>query len=487
MRASEDPASTDAAGDTRRGLGLSGKLLLLTIGFIMLAEILVFAPSVANFRLNWLMQRLSSAQLASLAASAAPGRQVPATLKQELLEHAQVKSVALKHENTRELILQQDMPEQIDAHFDLRDTSWPMLISDAFAVYLPRPDRIIRVIGRPGFGNNEESVEVVMGEAPLRAAMIKFGLNILGLSILISVITATLVYLSLNALLVRPIARLTETMVRFKESPEDPARIIRPSARRDEIGTAERELAHMQTQLVETLGQKSRLAALGLAVSKVNHDLRNMLASAQLLSDRLGTVRDETVQRVAPKLVGALDRAIRLCTETLKFGRAQETAPRRTRFPLLPLVEEVGESLNLPHPGGAELRIEMERSLDVDADRDQLFRILSNLLRNAVQAIESDTGGVGTVTVRAAREGAVVIAEIADTGPGIPRMTLAKLFEPFHGSGHRGGTGLGLAIADELIKLHGGAIAHVASERGATFRLTIPDAVIAIGTARRSA
>ena len=137
-----------------------------------------------------------------------------------------------------------------------------------------------------------------MGEAPLKAAMIRYGLDILGLSILISIITAALVYLSLDALLVKPMTKLTWNIVRFSQRPEDPTRIIEPSGRRDEIGTAERELAAMQHELAETLSQKSRLAALGLAVSKISHDLRNMLSSAQLLSDRLITVKDP--DRAAP-------------------------------------------------------------------------------------------------------------------------------------------------------------------------------------------
>ena len=130
-------------------------------------------------------------------------------------------------------------------------------------------------------------IEVVLPEAPLRAAMIRYGLNVLGLSVIISMITAALVYFALNGLLVQPMMRITRNMLRFSQNPEDASRIIVPSARQDEIGTAERELAHMQVELTQTLQQKSRLAALGLAVSKISHDLRNMLANAQLISDRL--------------------------------------------------------------------------------------------------------------------------------------------------------------------------------------------------------
>lgn len=463
--------------------GLSAKLLLLTILFVMLAEVLVFVPSVSNFRKQWLMQRLSAAHIASLAAEAAPGGQLPSMLRDELLERAQVKTIAVKRDASRTLIIAMDMPAEIDAAYDLRDTSWLKLIADALMVYVTPEDRVIRVIGDPGF-HEGESIEVVMGEAPLKAAMIRYGLDILGLSILISIITAALVYLTLDALLVKPMTKLTWNIVRFSERPEDPTRVITPSARRDEIGTAERELSAMQKELAETLSQKSRLAALGLAVSKISHDLRNMLSSAQLLSDRLAAVKDPAVQRLVPKLIASLDRAIRLCAQTLNYGQAQETPPRRKRFKLLPLVAEIGDSLGLPRQR-IGWTVEVEAVLEVDADRDQLYRVLNNLCRNAVQALESEGDADGEIAVLGRREGAVTVIEVADTGPGVPDKARAHLFAAFQGSVRKGGTGLGLAIAHELVQAHGGQIMLVANEGGATFRVTIPDMVVELKRARR--
>jgi signal transduction histidine kinase len=463
--------------------GLSAKLLLLTILFVMLAEVLVFVPSVSNFRRQWLMERLQAAQIASLAAEAAPGGQLPPMLRDELLERAQVKAIAVKREASRSLIIEMDMPAEIDASYDLRNASWLKLISDALMVFVMPDDRVIRVIGDPGF-HADESIEVVMGEAPLKAAMIRYGLDILGLSILISIITAALVYLTLDALLVKPMTKLTWNIVRFSERPEDPTRVIEPSDRRDEIGTAERELSAMQKDLAETLSQKTRLAALGLAVSKISHDLRNMLSSAQLLSDRLITVKDPTVQRLVPKLIASLDRAIRLCAHTLNYGQAQEAPPRRKRFKLLPLVTEVGDGLGLPRQRIAWV-IEVEPILEVDADRDQLYRVLSNLCRNAVQALESEGEIDSEIAVAGRREGAVTVIEVADTGPGVPDKARTHLFAAFQGSVRKGGTGLGLAIAHELVQAHGGQIALIDNEGGATFRLTIPDMVVELKRARR--
>ena len=464
--------------------GLSTKLLLLTILFVMVAEVFVFVPSVSNFRRQWLMERLAAAQIASLAAEAAPGGQLPSKLRDELLDSAKVKAIAVKRADARVLIIEMDMPAEIGASFDLRNASWFSLITDALMVYVAPDDRVIRIVGEPGF-NQDETIDVVMGEEPLKAAMVRYGLDILGLSILISIITATLVYLALDALLVKPMTQLTRNMVRFAEQPEDPTRIIEPSSRRDEIGTAERELSAMQHELSQTLSQKTRLAALGLAVSKISHDLRNMLSSAQLLSDRLAAVKDPTVQRLVPKLIASLDRAIRLCVHTLDFGQAQEAPPRRTRFELAPLVSEVGDSLGLPREGAIDWRLDIEDRLEVDADRDQLYRVLSNLCRNAVQALESDAGRAGEIMVVARREGAVAIVEVVDTGPGVPEKARERLFQAFQSVARKGGSGLGLAIAAELVQAHGGQITLASNKGGATFRVTIPDVVVELERARR--
>jgi len=462
-----------------RGPGLSAKLLLLTILFVMLAEVLIFLPSVANFRLNWLNDRLTAAQLASLAAEASPNGDVPQMLRNELLRTAQVKAVALKRNDQRQLILNADMPVAVDASYDLSmpgASSGIMgrvgVIWDALEVLFGNGKRMLRVVGHPG-GGAGDMIEVVLPEAPLKAAMMHFGFNILGLSVIISVITAALVYLALNTLLVRPMMRIAGNMQRFSGHPEDASRIIVPSGRGDEIGTAERELAHMQTELSLLLHQKSRLAALGLAVSKINHDLRNMLASAQLLSDRLTSSPDATVQLFAPKLIASLDRAIALCNDTLRFGRAEEEAPRREPMLLLPLVAEVADSLGLPREDAVAWQADVDAALRVDADRDQLYRVLSNLARNALQAIEST--GRGTISVVAQRNPRRVRIVISDDGPGVPARAREHLFQAFHGSTRRGGTGLGLAIAHEIVAAHGGTMRLLDTPRGAAFEIEIPD------------
>ena len=469
----------------RRGLGLSAKLLLLTITFVMLAEVLIFVPSVANFRISWLNDRLTAAQLAALAAEAVPGGVVPDALRTELLRTAQVRAVAVKRGNERRLVLPADAASQIEDTFDFRASARSRgignelalrlrLIGEALSVFWTRDGRIIRVIGEPGMKAGD-FIEVVLPEAPLRVAMIRYGLNVLGLSVIISVITAALVYFALNGLLVQPMMRIARNMLHFSQNPEDASRIIVPTPRRDEVGTAERELANMQVELAQTLHQKSRLAALGLAVSKINHDLRNMLANAQLISDRLSSLPDPAVQRFAPKLIASLGRAITLADSTLKFGRAEEAPPRRELIPLRPLVEEVGDGLGLPRDGAIDWTIGIDTALRVDADRDQLFRVLSNLTRNALQAIEQQDHAGGHIRVVALRNGRRVTVEVSDDGPGVPEKARAHLFQAFQGSARKGGTGLGLAVAYELVNAHGGVIRLRDTPKGATFELEIPD------------
>jgi signal transduction histidine kinase len=276
---------------------------------------------------------------------------------------------------------------------------------------------------------------------------------------------------------VRPLRLITENMTAFRRDPENPLRVISSSARQDEIGTAQRELKTMQQDLASMLHQKSRLAALGLAVAKINHDLRNLLASVQLISDRLAGLSEPGAQRFAPKLVYALQRAIAYCESTLSYGRVTEPPPDRKIVAVETLVAEVHETLGL-----AEAPISwvsaVERGLTVDADPDQLFRVLLNLARNAMQALDSRTDkdpGRDQIRITGRREGAVVVIEVSDTGPGFVPRARAHLFEAFQGASRPGGAGLGLAIAAELVRAHGGEIRLIEGTIGATVHLTIPD------------
>jgi signal transduction histidine kinase len=456
--------------------GLSAKLLLLTIGFVMLAEILIFVPSVANFRKNWLMERLSAAQIASLAARASASDNVPEQLSRQLLEKTMVHSLAVQRNGARVLVLQSGVPGMVAEHFDLRNASWWTLIGDALYVFVSPNGRLIHVTGHPSL--SDDAVEIVMTETPLKNAIYGIALNIFLLSVIISLFTASLVYLTLNWFLVRPVTRLTWNIVGFRENPEDASRVMEPSGRSDEIGMAEEQLRAMQNELISMLRQKSRLAALGLAVSKINHDLRNMLSSAQLISDRLSTSADPMAQKFVPKLITSLDRAIALCGETLRYGRAEEAPPQRHRFLLKPLLEEVRESFGLARHERVRCAIHADDLLEIDADRSQLYRILTNLTRNAVQVLDATPGiDAPEINLLAESTGDDLHLRVSDNGPGVPPRARANLFKAFQGSVRVGGTGLGLAISAELVRAHGGEIWLDDSVSGATFLIKLPRAV----------
>jgi signal transduction histidine kinase len=284
--------------------------------------------------------------------------------------------------------------------------------------------------------------------------------------------------------------RITGAMIRFRQDPEDAKRVIAPSGRSDEVGRAESELAAMQRELAETLQQKARLAALGLAVSKINHDLRNILATAHLISDRLAAVSDPTVQRFAPKLIASLDRAIALCSDTIRYGRAREAPPQRASIGLAALAEQAAESAGLAGHDGIEWINTVDPSLKVDADPDQFFRVLMNLMRNSVQALESSPHSHAdrdSVRLSARRDGAVVTIEICDTGPGVPPKARENLFTAFKGSARAGGSGLGLAITAEIVRGHGGTIRLLDQALGAAFQIVLPDQVVELNARRGEA
>jgi signal transduction histidine kinase len=462
---------------------LPAKLLLLTIAFVMVAEVLIFVPSVANFRRNWLMEHVVAAKIATLALEASGGAEVPERLRQELLATAGVHAVSLKRQHVRRLVLGLPDETEIADVYDLRTPDFLQLIPDALEAFAAPPGRLIRVIASPDMMPGGDEIDVVIDETPLRAAMWRFARNIFWLSIIISIITAALVYFALTGLLVRPMMRITRNMVLYRENPEDTCRIITPSGRQDEIGVAEKELARLQTQLSDFLREKARLANVGLAVSKINHDLRNILASAQIVSDRLATVTDPTVQRSLPRLIRALDRAITLCTNTIKYGRSEEAPPKRTRVPLRALLAEVNESLGVEEIEGVRVTASVPQTIELFADRDQIFRVLANLIRNALEAFrEADPPcNEPTIEISARREGQTAIITVSDNGPGVPLTLRENLFKAFQTAAKSDGNGLGLVITAELVRAHGGDIRLEDTPAGATFVVTLP-AFVPAGT-----
>lgn len=450
---------------------LSARLLVLTVAFVMLAEVLIFAPSIARFRIDWLARHIDTAYLASLALEATPDQMIPDDLESRLLSNAGARAVVLTRGEKRLLLSYGNMPPHYDLEIDLSNFSMWGAIWEAFAV-LPRVDnRIIRVSGAPSM-EPELMIETLIEEQPMRQDMLAFGGRILALSVAISLITAGLVYLSLNLMLVRPMRRVTASMVAFRRNPEDPTKIMRPSRRGDEIGVAECELAEMQKELHATLSQRARLAALGTAVAKISHDLRNALATSMLMAEKLAASADTEVRDVAPKLFASMERAVYICEQTVSFAREGPAVLDLSLFTLHEVIEEAGAEVATRL--GADPQVididGLDPGLLVEADYDQLYRVFSNLLGNALEA------GAQRVWVDARRQGGVIAVDIGDDGPGLPDKALKNLFVPFAASARRGGTGLGLAIARELARAHQGDLAlQRTGPEGTMLRLTLPD------------
>ncbi|MFY0681696.1 MAG: HAMP domain-containing histidine kinase [Thalassovita sp.] len=451
---------------------LSGRFLILTVIFVMLAEILIFVPSVARFREEYLLARLERAQIASLALL--DDNMISADLEEELLRNAEVFNVVLRRDEARQLVLSAPMPQQISTTFDVREAPAMTLIRDAMARLADPEPKVIRVIGSP-VREAGLLIEITMETKGLRAAMIDYGLTILFLSAVISVITAMLLFLAVQAFLVKPIKGVVHYMKTYAADPEDARRIIQPQSGLRELREAEEALATMQTQLTGSLRQKERLAQLGSAVAKISHDLRNILTSAQLFTDRIEMSPDPTVKRLAPKLMNSMTRAVHLCESTLAFGKAEEPTPRLERVCLAEVVGDVIDSERLSI-GEHDLSFseDVPQSLMIRADGEQIYRVISNLVRNARQAIVQ-SGDAGEISVHARENSEQWVIEIADTGPGLPRKAQDHLFTAFQGGVSKGGTGLGLVIAQELIRGHGGNLRLVeTNDDGTLFEICLP-------------
>jgi signal transduction histidine kinase len=446
---------------------LSFRLLILTAFFVMLSEVLIYTPSIARFRLTYLEERLAAAHLAALALQGAPDRMVTEELAEQLLTHAGAHSIVARTPGSNSRAIARPSDRHVDAAFDLRDHRATALIYDAMITLSQRENRIIKVIGK---SPKDASVllAIELDETPMRLAMYDYSWRILNLSVIISVMTAALVFLSLRWLMVRPMQQITSSLVSFRQNPGDYSSDIPAGGRTDEIGIALGELASMKAGLRSALRQRTRLAALGTAVNKINHDLRNMLATATLISDRLAESEDENVRRITPPLIRAIDRAVRLCSQTINFTRDAQ-ALEVGEFLISDLLRDVEaevqagqlEPFAIDYPG---LALETLR-----ADRDQLFRVFSNLANNAAAA------GATMLVVRREDVRDRFRLSLRDDGPGIPDGLRNQLFQPFHASTKKDGAGLGLAIARDIAQAHGGSLILVdSSDQGTEFRLDLP-------------
>jgi signal transduction histidine kinase len=441
-----------------RAFSLPGKLLGLSIAFVFIAEILIFFPSAANFRTEWMRDRADAAYLAALAADAAAEQDVMLSDEaiRALLAGADAVSIARISDGANERVLGGfiDGAELITA--DLESETLPERIVAAAGTLLAPPGRFLRILARPrAAGGEADRISVILPEAGLRAELLEYSRNIFWLSLFIALVTGGLLYLVLLVIFVRPMRRLALAMTAFKDDPADPARSVVPSGRADEIGEAEAALAAMQAEVRTAFAQRERLAALGGAVARINHDLRNVLASAQLISDRLSMSEDERVAAMGARLLRAVDRGVRLCQDTLDYGRSAEHAPDLKAVALRDALDDAAGDA-FAGAGAADWTNAIDPDLAVSADPDHLHRIFVNLIRNAVQAMEGQADAA--LSVEAELDGDGLRIGLSDTGPGVPERIAETLFEPFGRTGSKSGTGLGLSIARELARAMGGDV-----------------------------
>lgn len=480
----EPSSPPQPSGPPRRGFfwpgGLSARLLILTSLFVLFGGALIVPPTLAAFEEQWLLDRVRAAELASLAAEVAPDVVVSEQLSSDLLEVAGVEWVAIQSDGVRRLVLRGSNMSRAPYLVDLRDQAVASWLAAPFQTMFGGEGRMVRVVAEPRF-RDAEFIEIVAPDAELKQELTAYLWRLIAVTAFVSAMAGGLVYLSLNLFLVRPMQRITRGMELFRADPDDPRATVKLSGRRDEIGRAEVELALMQGDLRAALNARARLAALGEAVAKINHDLRNMLTSAQIASERLAASADPDVGRALPRLERALDRAVKLASHVLTYGKTQEAPPEARPLAVAEAVAMAAEEARLAEDG-VRLVSDLGDGDQILADPDQLHRILVNLMRNAREAIEQQPDRArGIITVSLSQAEGESRLRLADDGPGIPSRVREHLFQPFSGSGRTDGAGLGLAIARELAHGHGGDLTLVETgSEGSVFELRLPGEPAAI-------
>ena len=449
---------------------LSGRFFILSVLFVVLAEVLILVPSVARFRQDYLSASLERAQIASLALEAED--RISSDLEAELLETAEIYNVVLRRNEVRQLVLSSPIPAPVVSSFDLRHPSAYDLVVDGLAALFDSSDQVIRVLGDP-VRRAGLLIEITMSTRWLHEALVAYAIQVFWVSTAISALTAALLFWAVRQALLLPMRQVVSHMQSYANAPEDARSIIAPNARLRELREAQDAMKSMQIELTGALKQKERLAQLGGAVAKISHDLRNILTSAQLFTDRIEASEDPTVARLVPKLVRSISRAIHLCESTLAYGRAEESAPQLEWLKLSRLFEDVVEAEQLASEGKITFTRTVAEDLQLWADPEQLYRAISNLCRNARQALEA-TPGQGQIDLSAQGHRWI---KVQDNGPGLPERAKNNLFTAFQGGTTKGGSGLGLAISAELIRGHGGRLSLEKSDaQGSIFSIELPKA-----------
>jgi signal transduction histidine kinase len=452
---------------------LSARLLWLTVAMVLITELLIFLPSLGRARRAWLYNHVTEAHIAALSLASTPQGSIDQHIRDELLELSGAMMVSVEDNGRPTLVLARSEPVEPTGRVDLRTETDLEGLRNALFGLIGTHDRLVLVTASSPL-RQSATVQVIVSEHALVADLRRYARNVAGLSLVIAGITGVLIYLALLAFLVRPMQRITSSIAAFRADPEftapiDPTRVtLLPG---DEIAVAGRELAAMQRELRGALWRNARLAALGAAVAKVSHDLRGILSAAMLSADRLESHPDPAVRKAADVIAASIQRGVEIVRKTLDFAREGPPPLQPSAFDLGELVDDVAAVVT----GGSGSCVVTNRvglGTLIRADRDQLYRVISNLLRNAAEA---GSDNVAVSVVQSAHAGGSLAIDIEDDGPGLPDAVRRSLFRPFTTGGRTGGTGLGLAIARDLLRAHGGDIElRASSDAGTTFRLALP-------------
>jgi signal transduction histidine kinase len=221
--------------------------------------------------------------------------------------------------------------------------------------------------------------------------------------------------------------------------------------------------------------RSERLTTIGSLLSQVVHDFKTPMTVisgyAQLMVDA-----DDRNQRAdyAEEIIRQFEMVASMQREVLEFARGERTLFVR-RIQLGRFLDELTRQIQRELDGTQiELRVEVDRKAIARFDEGRMTRVLHNLVRNAIEAM---AGKSGTLTIVGRKEADALVFEVADTGPGIPKQIEQTLFQSFVTANKAGGTGLGLAIVKKTVEEHGGHIDVSSSDKGARFRVRIPQRV----------
>ena len=220
------------------------------------------------------------------------------------------------------------------------------------------------------------------------------------------------------------------------------------------------EITALRTALGMDAWRLRRLAELGVAQAKINHDLRNIMTSALMVADRLEESADPKVSRAGRMLVASIERATALITTTQTFTTEAAPLLAPSRFPLAALIAEVAEDCRADHEQMA-VHNETPEHLHLEADRVELGRAIGHLLRTAAKA------QARRVAVHVEPGRSVIGIVLTDDGRPFGDVPEAGAFRPFSGAFRYGSTGLGFVIARDVVEAHGGSITVRTSTSGA--------------------